>query len=77
VTYVGANGNGSVSVMWNVTVVLPYDLNGDGYVNEADLEVISSNFGQTTYAPYPPYDVTGYGIVDIYDITVVSNNILE
>jgi hypothetical protein len=77
VTYVGANGNGNVRKMWNVTVVSLYDVNGDGYVNEADLDIISSHFGQTTYAPYPPYDVIGYGTVDIYDITAVSTNILE
>jgi hypothetical protein len=77
VTYVGVNGNGNVRKMWNVTVVSLYDVDGNGYVNEADLEVISSHFGQTTYAPYPPYDVIGYGTVDIYDITAVSTNILE
>ncbi len=79
VTYVGANGNGNVSITWNVSVVTfsPYDVNRDGYINEADLDVIRSNFGRITYAPYPRYDVIGYGIVDIYDITAVSNNILE
>ncbi len=79
VTYVGLNSNGSVSIMWNVSVVTfsPYDVNRDGYVNEADLAVIRAHFGQITYAPYPPYDVVRYGIVDVYDIAVVSNNILE
>jgi hypothetical protein len=77
VTCVGANGNGSVSVMWNVTVVSPYDLNGDGYINEADLEVISAHFGEVTAAPYPRYNVIGYGIVDVCDIIAVSANILE
>jgi len=66
-----------VSIMWDVTVFSPYDVNQDGYVNEADLEIIRSNFGQITYAPYPLYDVTEYGVVDIYDITAVSTNISE
>ncbi len=52
-------------------------LDCNGVIDEADLDIISSNFGMTTYAAYPRYDVTGYGIVDVYDITVVSNNILE
>ncbi len=77
VTYVGSNGNGSVSVSWNVTVATcsPTDVDCNGVTNEADLDIISSNFGKTTYAPYPRYDVTGYGIVDIYDITAVATNI--
>ncbi|MBU4221992.1 MAG: hypothetical protein KKA10_10290 [Euryarchaeota archaeon] len=79
VTYVGANGNGSVSIMWGVSVVTssPYDVNQDGYINNADLEVISAHFGEVTAAPYPRYDVIGYGIVDVYDIIAVSTNILE
>ena len=78
-TYVGANGNGSVSIMWGVSVVTssPYDVNQDGYINNADLEVISAHFGEVTAAPYPRYDVIGYGIVDVYDIIAVSTNILS
>ncbi len=75
VTYVGANGNGSVSKSWNVTAISPYDVDGNGVIDEADLDIISSNFGRITYAPYPRYDVTGYGVVDIYDITAVATNI--
>ena len=37
----------------------PYDVDHNGYVNEADLDIIRSNFCQITYSPYPPYDVTG------------------
>jgi hypothetical protein len=77
VTYVGANGNGRVSVSWNVTAISPYDVDGNGVINEADLDIIRSNFGRITYAPYPSYDVTGYGVVDVYDITAVSTKILE
>ncbi len=75
VTYAGANANGSVSVSWNVTAISPYDVDGNGVINEADLDIIRSNFGTITYAPYPSYDVTGYGVVDVYDITAVSTNI--
>lgn len=55
----------------------PYDVDCDGDIDPADLDIVNSNFGKTTYAPYPRYDVIDYGIVDICDITVVSNNILE
>ncbi len=75
VTCVGANGNGSVSVMWNVVTCSPFDVDCDGDIDPADLDIIKSNFGRITYAPYPSYDVTRYGIVDIYDITAVSTNI--
>jgi hypothetical protein len=77
VTYVGANGNGSVSIMWNVATRSPFDVDCDGDIDPADLYIVNSNFGKTTYAPYPSYDVIGYGIVDVYDITAVSTNILE
>ena len=77
VTYMGSNGNGSVSILWNVVTCSPLDVNCDGKINKADLGIIKSNFGRITYAPYPRYDVTRYGIVDVYDITVVSTNISE
>jgi len=68
-------GNGSVSIMWNVVICSPLDVDCDGDIDPADLDAIKSNFGRITYAPYPRYDVTRYGIVDVYDITVVSTNI--
>ena len=66
-----------MSVMWNVVTCSPYDVDCDGDIDPADLDIVNSNFGKTTYAPYPSYDVIGYGIVDVYDITAVSTNILE
>ncbi|MBU4075384.1 MAG: hypothetical protein KKI06_01515 [Euryarchaeota archaeon] len=74
-TYIGSNGNGSVSIMWNVPTCSRDDVNCDGKINEADLNAIKSNFGMITYAPYPRSDVIRYGIVDVYDITAVSTNI--
>ncbi len=76
-TYEGSNGNGSVSKSWNVTVAtcLPTDVDYNGVTNEAYLDIISSNLGRTTYAPYSRYDVTGYGVVDIYDITLTPPNL--
>ncbi len=64
-----------MSKRWNVTAVSPYDVEGNGVIDEEDLDIISSNFGRTTYAPYPRYDVIRYGVVDIYDITAVATNI--
>jgi hypothetical protein len=66
-----------VSITWNVSVVIssPYDVNQNGCVNQADLDVLVQHFGEVTAAPYPRYDVIGYGIVDVYDVIGVSTNI--
>jgi len=78
VTYAGTNGNGSVSIIRDVSVATsssPYDVNQDGYIDQADLDVIALHFGEVTVAPYPRYDVIGYGTVDVYDVIAVSTNI--
>ncbi|MBU3967485.1 MAG: hypothetical protein KKG76_08940, partial [Euryarchaeota archaeon] len=36
VTYMGTNGNVSVSIMWNVTTCSLYDMDCDGLVDETD-----------------------------------------
>ena len=77
VTYAGTNGNGSVRITWNVSVITSstYDVNQDGYVNNTDLQVISLHFGEVTAAPYPRYDVNTDNLVDTYDIIEVSTSI--
>jgi len=75
---VGENGNGSMRITWNVSVITsssPYDVNQDGYVNQTDLDVIALHFGEVTVAPYPRYYVNTDGVVDVYDVIAVSSNI--
>jgi hypothetical protein len=51
------------------------DLNGDGVVDEKDLDMIIQLMGNVTLPPYPNYDVNQDGIVDILDIELVLNQI--
>ena len=50
------------------------DLNGDGVVNETDLNIVDINIGKTTSIPYPNYDANANGIVDIFDMRLVAKN---
>ncbi len=52
---------------------LPGDLNGDGAVNFADLNIVLSNFGATG-APGIPGDANNDGVVNFADLNIVLSN---
>lgn len=51
------------------------DVNGDGYVNAADLAIVQASFGQRLGQPRynPAADINGDGIVDIRDLAFVAH----
>jgi hypothetical protein len=50
------------------------DVNGDGYVNTADLQIVKSSFGTRIGQPgyNPAADLNGDGIIDIRDLALVG-----
>ncbi len=58
---------------WNLAG-LPGDLNGDGFVNSTDLDIIRAAWGQTVSGGAPDGDPTGDGIVNSADLDVVRAN---
>ena len=52
---------------------LPGDLNGDGFVNSGDLDLVRGNWGQNVSGPAQG-DATGDGIVNSADLDVVRSN---
>lgn len=61
------NDNGILDVC---ECVLPGDVNGDGSVDLADLNLVLANFGQTTSVG----DANGDGVVDLADLNLVLAN---
>ena len=53
---------------------VPGDLNGDGVVNFADLNLVLSNFGQTGEPGSTPGDANDDGVVNFADLNVVLTN---
>ena len=51
----------------------PGDLNDDGYVNSADLDLVRGNWGSTV-APNTNGDATGDGYVNSADLDIVRGN---
>lgn len=51
----------------------PYDLNGDGAVDQKDLAIAATAFGSYTGSPTynPAYDFNGDGRVDIIDLVTI------
>ncbi len=76
VTYVGANGNGSVSIMWNVSVITisPYDVNQDGLVNRTDLDIVWNSISTGIYCQR--CDINNNTEVELYDWVMVSGNVV-
>lgn len=59
--------------LFPVSAFLIGDLNGDGYVNTADLTVMLGNFGQSGKRPSQG-DLTGDGVVNTADLTQLLGN---
>ena len=53
---------------------IPGDLNGDGVVNFADLNIVLSNFGNTGEPGAVPGDANDDGVVNFADLNVVLTN---
>ena len=81
---IGVDGNGSQATgFWvsSINAHLSYfafdpfegDLNGDGYVNSGDLDIVRANWG-TSGAPGIPGDATGDGAVNSSDLDVIRAN---
>ena len=52
------------------TTLLGGDVDGNGIIGQADLEVVGNVFNTTNYNA----DINGDGIIDIYDLTLVGKN---
>lgn len=52
-----------------------YDVNGDGCVNQLDIDSVSDHYGETGTPGWIPQDVNDDGEVSVLDITLVSNNL--
>ena len=66
----------------NVTGTMPscpYDLNGDGVVNETDLGMVAAHFGETGMPGWIKEDLSGEegipdGEINIFDVVAIANN---
>ncbi|MHC4243258.1 MAG: LamG-like jellyroll fold domain-containing protein [Planctomycetota bacterium] len=70
----GGIGNGD---LWQVSITLVVDFNGDGIVDSADMCIIVDHWGEN----YPLCDIApapfGDGIVDIKDLILLSEHLFE
>jgi len=55
----------------------PYDVNGDGYVNEADMTLVYDHFGETGEPGWIPEDVKQDGRIDVLDMILVGQHWTE
>ncbi|RKH54023.1 peptidase S8 [Corallococcus sp. AB050B] len=58
----------------NGGVILVGDVNGNGCINDEDLNLINASFGQTVPPGNPAYDLDGSGRIDVYDRNLVLQN---
>lgn len=65
---------GFLPPMLRVYYRLAGDLNGDGYVGIADLNIVLSAWNQTVPPADPSADLSGDGLVGIDDLNVILNN---
>ncbi len=75
-TYDGWTRSTSVQVTVTSAGPLPGDLNSDGVVNAADLNLVSANFGKTSASAgwNPQADANGDGLCNIADLALVTAN---
>jgi hypothetical protein len=71
--------NGGAPDAWFATLPapasdIPGDLNGDGVVNFADLNLVLSNFGASGEPGATPGDANGDGLVNFIDLNIVLGN---
>ncbi len=59
-----------------VDAPIPGDLDGNGAVNQQDLEMLKQEYGTTPSDPYwnPNVDLNGDGIVDAHDLRILGQN---
>jgi len=74
VTYVGANGNGSVSIMWIISIIPDsiYDVNQDGLVDQTDRDIVWNSINTGIYCEC--YDINNNTEVEVFDWVMVSGN---
>jgi len=74
VTYVGVNGNGSVSLTWNVSITPDslYDVNQDGLVNQTDLDITWNSINTGIYCQR--CDINNNEEVEVFDWVMISGN---
>lgn len=65
-------GLDDVNIFRMVCDTIPGDINGDGVVNFADLNILLSNFGQTGAGI--PGDINGDGAVNFADLNILLSN---
>ena len=81
-TIQGADGNELARIMYlelvsaeGGPVTVPGDLNGDGTVSSADLDIVRGNWGQSvTPGCLPCGDANGDGVVNSGDLDIVRAN---
>jgi hypothetical protein len=52
----------------------PWDVNGDGYVNEADMMCVYDHFGETGETGWIPEDVKEDGRIDVLDMIIIGQH---
>jgi len=67
--------NGNILKKWVDPASRPWDINKDGKVNMADINLVDKNFGKkVTNTTNPNPDVNGDGVVDILDLVIVCQH---
>jgi len=72
VTYVGSNGNSSVSIIWNVVICSPFDMNCDSLVDETDRNIVWNSINTGIYCEC--CDVNNNTEVEVFDRVMISGN---
>jgi len=59
----------------SVEIVKSFDVNGDGFIDFTDYEIVIQHFSKNTSYPYPRWDVNSDGVVNILDLRLVASHI--